>query len=294
MANTNIMLGFPNRIDKTTLSGGLWTSELPLTNLQTRELAQVARTVDVDETSTQFVIDFGQPRKVDLLSFINHNASFSGMVVIESSKTNDFATIEDTYTADMWSGISDSAWSVQESEWEDDSFWLGGYTEEEVQGFTSVSTNIIDYFEATRFLRVRIIDPQNQDGFIEIGRVFVGPVIQPQINYSFGAGLSYETNTAIEEALGGAEYFDEREPFRVFRFSLEMMTDGDAYGKFLEIIRRAGVHGEIFVVPDPEDKFQGLRRNFMGRNRQLNPLEQTMYADGGTRNSMAFEIKELR
>jgi len=292
--NGNIMLGFPNRIDQVSISGGSWTTGLPLQNVQNRLLEKVARTTNANESSTRFILDFGIPKRTNILAFVNHNSSFSGKVIIESSTVSNFASIQDTYSADMWSGISDSTWIIDELEWENDNFWLGSYSEEDIQGFTSVSTHILDNFRAAQYLRVRVIDPLNEDGYFQVGRVFVGPAVQPAINYAYGAGLGYETDTAIETALSGSEFFDVREPVRVFRFSLEMMRNDEAYGKFLEIVRRAGVHGEIFVIPDPDDAFQGLRRNFMGRNRQLNPLEQVMWADDGIANSMAFEIKELR
>jgi len=292
--NQNIMLGFPNRIDQGNLSGGSWTAGLPLSNIQNRLLSKVARTTNVTEDATRFIIDFGKPQKIDILAFINHNASFSARVAIESSTVSNFASIQDSYIADMWSGISDADWVIDDLEWENDNYWLGSYSSEDIEGFTSVSTHLLRNFRAARYIRIRIIDTANQNDFLQIGRIFVGPAIQPTINYAYGAGLGYETDTAIETALNGAEFFDVREPVRIFRFSLEMMRDDEAYGRFLEIVRRAGVHGEIFVVPDPEDAFQGLRRNFMGRNRQLNPLEQVMWADDGVANSMAFEIKELR
>jgi hypothetical protein len=294
MPNTNIMLGFPNRTDESTLSSGSWSSTLPLTNLQTREIAEVARTTNTDESSTRFIIDLGQPRNIDILALVNHNASFDAKITIDSSTVSNFASIQDTYTADVWAGVSDADWVIDELEWENDNFWIGSYTAEDIAGFTAVSTHNLQSFRSARYFRVQIKDVLNEDGYFEIGRLFIGPAVQPTVNYSYGAGLAYETNTAIETALNGAEYFDVREPFRVFRFSLEMMPSNEAYGKFLEIVRRAGVHGEIFVIPDPDDLFQGLRRNFMGRNRQLNPLEQTLYADNEVKNTMAFEIKELR
>lgn len=267
---------------------------LPLTNLQNRLFARVARSTNAQTTSTQFVIDYGKPQRINIFALINHNISVTAKIKIESSEQSNFSVIQDTYYGDVWNGVANSYWDIDALEWENDNFWLGSYSQEDIAGFTSISTQILDSFRSARYLRVTIEDTLNTDGYVQIGRVFSGPSIQPIANYSYGSGFSYETNTAIETALNGAEYFDVREPLRAFRFTLEMMKDMEAYGSFLEIIRRAGIHGEIFVIPDPEDAFNGLRRNFMGRNRQLNPLEQALYADGETANSMAFEIKELR
>lgn len=292
--NGNIMLGFPNRIDQATLSGGSWTAGLPLTNLQNRLFARVARTTNAQTGSTQFVIDLGEPRRINIFALINHNISVTAKIRIETSGQSDFSTIQDSYYGDVWNGVANTYWDINALEWENDNFWIGSYSAEDIAGFTSISTQILDNFRSARYFRIRIEDSSNPAGYIQVGRVFIGPSIQPAANYSYGSGFGYETNTAVETALNGAEFFDVREPLRSIRFTLEMMSNDEAYGSFLEIIRRAGIHGEIFVIPDPEDEFNGLRRNFMGRNRQLNPLEQAIYADGDIANSMAFEIKELR
>ena len=179
-------------------------------------------------------------------------------------------------------------------EWENDNYWTGTLSQEEIQGFTSISISLMQMSSPSRFWRIRIEDNQNPDGFVQVGRIFIGPGVQPLINYSYGATLGFETSTGVEQSLSGAEFFDVREPVRVFRFILEHMKDDEAYANFLEMTRRAGIHGEILVVPDPDQPLQAIRKNFIGRMRTLNPLEQTMWMDGGISNAMSFEIKELR
>lgn len=290
----NILIGHPNRIDGAVLSGGSWSAGLPLSNLKTRLFSRVARSVDAAPSSTTMTIDFGQPQRLRVLALVAHNISLQGRVRFEASETADFSNPLCYLETDVWTGLLTAEWDIDALEWESDNFWLGTYSREDIEGFTSVSTHVMDDAVAARFWRISIIDPLNDDGFVEIGRVFMGPAIQPRINYSWGASLGYEISTAVEMALGGAEFFDVREPVRVFRFTLEWMQDDEAFGKLLELVRRAGIHGEVFVIPDPDDEFNGLRRNFMGRFRQLSPLEQVSWANSGSAHSMAFEIKELR
>lgn len=290
----NLLLGFPNRVDQATLSGGSWAAGLPLANLQTRLLSRVARSNNLATASTTIVIDFGQPQRLRILALIAHNISLQGKVRFEASTVADFSSHAYDLTTDVWGGLLTATWDLNALEWENNNFWLGTYSSEDIEGFTSISTHIMDASVAARYWRITIMDPLNTDGFVQLGRLFLGPAIQPRLNYSWGASLGYETLTEIKTAIGGAEFFDVREPTRVFRFSLEFMQDEEAFGKMLELTRRAGVHGEIFVVPDPADVFQGLRRNFMGRNRQISALEQSTWANGGSAHSMAFEIKEIR
>lgn len=291
-----ILIGHPNRIDQAeTISGGAWSATLPLANLQNRLFSKVARSVDADPASTQFVMDYGTPQRLRIISLVAHNIGLQGRVRFEASTVSDFSSsVYDSGWVDVWTGLLTAEWNIDELEWENDNYWTGTYSAEEIRGFTAVSTHILPQPVSARYWRISIDDAANDAGFVQIGRLFMGPAWQPRINYSWGAGLGYETNTAVEVALGGTEFFDPREPVRIFRFTLEWMRDDEGFGRALELMRRAGVHGEVFVVPDPSDPFQGLRRNFMGRFRQLSPLEQATWANGGSAHTMAFEIKELR
>lgn len=94
--------------------------------------------------------------------------------------------------------------------------------------------------------------------------------------------------------MGGAAFFDDREPLRVFRFSLRNLNNDDAYGKALQIVRRANLSQEIFVIPNPSAKSVGLYQNFMGTIRQLSPLEESVWINGGVGHTISFEIEELR
>lgn len=290
-----ILIGFPNRIDQAlAFSGGNWSAGLPLNNLKNRLFSRVARSVSADPVDTQFVVDFGAPQRLRILAFVAHNMSLSARMIIEAAEDADFTTIFYSAAVDVWTGMLTAEWDISVLEWENDNYWMGTYTAEDIQGFTAVSTHVLPGSISARYWRFRIDDPRNDAGYVQIGRLFMGPGWQPRINYAWGAGLGYEIGTSVETALGGAEFFDVKEPVRVFRFTLEYMRDEEAYGRALELVRRAGIHGEVFIVPSPTDTFQGLRRNFMGRIRQPSPLEQVTWANGGSAHSMSFEIKELR
>ena len=81
----NLILAYPNRADEATLSGGDWQWNLPLTNLQNRIQAIVARSTDTAPASTQWVIDLGRARTVDVLALCSHNFSLEATVQITAS-----------------------------------------------------------------------------------------------------------------------------------------------------------------------------------------------------------------
>lgn len=287
----NVMLGFPNLIDGGNLSGGSFTSELPLSHLQFRQLGRVARSTDANEASTQFIIDFLQPRNARVVALINHTISFGGRWFVEASDDISFSSLLYSSSQDAWAALGATDWTIDELEWESDNLWLGTYSLDELDGLTPVAFHILPNDIQARYWRLRIIDTSNVAGYVDIGRMFIGEVWQPKTNYDYGGSTGYEDPSLIETSIGGAEYFDERNPYRVMRFTLAMLEESaEGFAKVLEIYRRAGTTGEILLIPDYEDLENAQRRNFLGRLRQLSPLEHASLNYAST----AFEIKEIQ
>jgi hypothetical protein len=482
MANQNVMLGFPNRIDESSLSGGSWLAALPLANLKNRTLGKLARSTDLAPASTWLKMDLGAPRKIRALDLRNHNLSAGAKVRIRASnelpatnylKNNtmqgavvggagpsfwplsasnngitrtvsgvgseggipyvDF-TFSGTATARAWfwmntqdgtsipaaagqrwagsvyskivagarptacywiiSGRSGTGQAVEDSalvtlanesiakplsdcrianvmtmtnantafvmqfltvmieagesanvtvrvglpqlerdkvtspiptsgamatraagdmndwypydydsgwvdawpivypygalEWEDDNWWSRQYSDEERTGYTAGRTHVLPADVLAQYWRVDIADPLNPAGFVQLGRVFIGPAWQPSNNMSRGASLSWETGTEVQEAYSGAEFFGVKTPYRVARFSLDWLTESEGLSQAFELHRRAGIDKEVLFIFDPTDTIHALRRQFLGRLRQLSPIEFP-YA---TVTKNAFEIKE--
>lgn len=292
----NIILGFPNRVDSAVLAGGAWVEGLPLANLQDRALARVARTLDLEQTSTLFTVDLQQQRALRVLAFVAHNFSLSARITLVFSNAADFSSPILTITSDAWPSLSDGDWDLDALEWENDNFWLGTYLQEDIEGQTPTCSILLPDDILARYVKVLIDDSSNTSGFLQIGRLFIGSAfLQPRFNYSYGATLGYEDATNVDSALSGAEYFDRREPVRVMRFTLGYLSVDEGFGAALELTRRAGVSGEVFVIQKPDDRTYAATRSFLGRLRQLSPLEHlAMMSGGGLLHSMAFEIKELR
>ncbi len=290
----NMMLGFPNRVDLAEVKGGSWLPALPITNIQTRLRSRLARSTDATPASTQFVLDLGQSRKVRTLALKGHNATLSGRVRYVFSALPDFSHIAfDTGWAPIWSSLTNVDWNIDELEWEDDNYWLGTYSKEEIEGFTATSVTILPRDVVARFCRVEVSDPKNPSGHLDLQRFHISPALQPRLNRGFGGGLGYQTKTTVEESYGGDEFFQVREPLRVLTFQLAMIRTPEAYGTWLELQRRAGVHSEILTIPNPHDPRQGLRQNFVGRLEELSILEEATWANGDVAHSMTFKLKEM-
>jgi hypothetical protein len=69
------------------LSGGSWSSDLPLTNLQDRRLSKVARSASAALANTKFEVDLGVARSVGLFAIPKHNFDLNARVRIRGSST---------------------------------------------------------------------------------------------------------------------------------------------------------------------------------------------------------------
>lgn len=282
----NAFIAFPNRIDEATISGGSWQPSLPLSNIQNRLINKVTRSTNLNPASTQFVIDLGKLRLIRVFSIINHNFSLSSKFRIQTSDLSNFSVIDyDSGEKPVWEAL----YTTEQLEWEQDNFWYGQIEEEDIQGVTLNLIHIPSSAVSSRYVRVFIIDETNPDGYIQFGRFFLSSDWQPTLNISYGMQIGYESRTVTDESIAGAEFFDIKKAPRVVRFNINNLKEDEAMSRAFDMQRILDTHGEVFFVYDPEDTLHLLRRSFLGRSRQLNPLE-IVFND---RWNTSYEIKEI-
>ena len=267
---TNILIAYQNRTDEGTLSNGTWLSTLPLVNLQNRLVQRVARSNGATLAATKFDMDFGAAKTIGVIALVVHNFSVGAKVRIQADDAADFAT--PTYNSgwvDVW-----PAGQIPQAllEWEEDNFWLGTLSANARAGYQSPFIHVPAAAQTYRYWRVEIDDTTNTDGYVHIGRLFMSATWTPTINYSYGAGLVYKDTTPIETSLSGAEYFDVRGKAREFSFTLEGLTNTEAYDIVLQLQRVAGISGEILQIPDMADTTRIPARSYVGRLVDLQPI----------------------
>jgi hypothetical protein len=268
---SNLLLGTMNRIDSATLAAGSWQSTLPLNNIKDRRLSKLARTTDATANNTKFTIDFGQPRSVGVIALIAHNFSVNATVRIYGDDASDFATpVYDSASIQVWpSGVIPQ----DLLEWEDDNFWLGTVSQEAVAGFNAPFVHIPSSAQTLRYWKVEITDTTNSDGYIHLGRVFIGSAWQPQHNRSYGAAIAYEDTSVIEASLSGEEFFDVRRRRRTHSFELGFLSQVEAYDRVLDLQRNQGVVGEVLIIPDITDTANQAKVSFLGRLKNLSAVQ---------------------
>ena len=280
-----MLIAYQNRIDASTFGAyGSWQASLPLTNLQNRTLSKVARSTDDANASTRLRFSLDTARVIGVLSVVNHNLSTTAQYRYRIYSDSGYATLAyDSGLIDVWAQAAFGTY-----EWEDLRFWDLTITDDDRELFTKTLTHIPTTIVSEQYHQIEFFDTANPDGYVQLGRIFIGSSYQPTINMSLGAGIGYENNTLIDAAMSGAEYFDRRDSFRVARFTLEHLSDSEAVFNN-DLQKLSGTDAEVLYIWDPSDTANLQRRAFLGRIRSLSAIEQpyaTLFRTG-------YEIKEL-
>lgn len=284
---SNLVLAYGNLADVATYSGGGWLPALPLTNLGDRRLERVARSVSTLAADTTLDASFPTPRLMRVIALANHNAAPLARRRIRLSSTPDFsAIVHDSGWADVWPTV----YPFGSLPWGSPSLWTGKYSAEQIAAFGGgPMTYILPESMNAQYLRIDIDDASNPDGYFQAGRLFAADGWQPVRNMKKGATYAWEDPTEVQDALSGAEYFNERQPYRVVRFELPVQTEDEALAMTFEIQRAVGISKEVLFIRDPGDTVHAIRTRFLGRLRGLSPMEN--FLPGYWRTP--FEIKEL-
>jgi hypothetical protein len=281
-----MMLAWPNRADAAGLDQGSWSPTLPVTNMLNRVLGIRARSQGTSLAATQFRVNLSLDKTIRVLALANHNFSVNARLRLRGGNSASFASsLYDSGWLPVFGGGGDSL----DLEWEDDGFWTGGILAEDIEGYRATLVHILPADVRATYWLVEIDDQYNAAGYVEIGRLFLGPVWQPVFNLGYGATIEWVSRSNVAEAASGAEYFEERQAYRVVKGQLKTMQTDEAMGKAFEFQRRMDVTRDFVFIWSPADGAHLRRRAFLARLRQLSAIEHPYHNNYG----MPIEIKEI-
>lgn len=286
---SNVILGVKNQIDVATLSGGSWLATLPLANLQNATKWLIARSTNATLANTKIRITLPNNPMIRVVALVNHNLSAAARVRIRVFLDASFATqIYASGWGDVWPSVYTGDGNVG---WDDPTlgpFAPRPYTDEEKSGYMWNYVRILSPSVFGTYWLIEIDDTSNPAGYVDIGRVFIGPGWSPTYNMAFGNTLGWESDTDVQKSIYGNEFFYAKRPCRVAQFSLPELSLDESMASVYEIIKKSGIDKEVMFIYDPADTYHFIRRSFMGRLRQLSHIE---YVNSGQFKA-AFEIKE--
>jgi hypothetical protein len=252
---TNAILGWPSVTEKFSLSGGAWQASYPRSNLQLLPLSKVARSADLAVASTVIIATSTTTRRVGLVGLARHNFTLDATIRIglfaDAAMTN---LIYDSGAGPVWQDV----YPYELLEWEDDNYWTGQYSAEELEGTTWLWLWWVgrDYMAAA--IRIDIADAGNPDGYVQAGFLEIAAQYQTSFNFQFGAQYGYRFRTVLTEALGGAKYADDRAKPRQFKGTFHA-SHNEALAKHLEMHRQRDICEPVLWVPEPDDKLNWVR-----------------------------------
>ena len=118
---------------------------------------------------------------------------------------------------------------------------------------------------------ITITDTGNPDGYVAVGRVYVGAAWQPDACTDWGFSLGVESRTGVAESLGGVEFFDVKRPRRTWSGKWSWLTATEALDELATIQRTHDIWREIaFILNDADPRRDNA---FLARFRQLSSIE---------------------
>jgi len=207
------------------------TNQLPLANLQHESKRKVWRGTG---TSATITIDLGAAEQIDSLFLIRENLTES-------------ATIEWRYSSDNFVGEDVQAGILTVGEKPSD--------------YDLVFPLLLDAAISRRYWRCILSDGSNPDGFLTVGRLFLG------LRTEYTAGLLYPwvitlvDQSQVERSAAGDPLRHRRAKWRKVTFDMAALTDEDeAHQEFMDFIMDVGLSRDFFISLSPADEEEVIQR----------------------------------
>lgn len=245
-----IGLYWHNLIDAATVSGGSWGASTPVTNVQTEELSEYARSSTDSATDTVIDADFGSASTVYAVAIVAHNLSSAATINI---KLGTSAGATDVYTTGAV-----NAWSITKPD--------------RMTGLHFMAFHVLPVAKSARYLRINVSDESNPDGYVQIGRVFVaGAGIKAKaVHDTYRDGLVDLSTT--DRADGGAKWYVERPVYRWASFVFPSLDYSDA-ATLHDMLRVEKTVSEVLFIPNTDAPDYSQRWGFLADVSEMSEIE---------------------
>lgn len=256
---SNLGLGWPDRVSAATVSGGSWQASLPVTNVADRRITRPARSTSASAANTVIDIDCGSTKSMRGFALINHNLQSTATWRIKAS----LSALGSTDVLDSGSkNVLQMSLSPDVLAWEDSGWWEGigdGWVRNMHPVIYIHSEQI-----SARYVRIEITDTTNADGYVQVGRAIVCPVLEPALNDDLGRGTGFIDFNAFDTGEAGAEFARLGLKVKAESVTLSWLTEAEA--RFLRgISRQRGTDDDVLYVPDVSDAAAQQEYGFLGR-----------------------------
>ena len=128
--------------------------------------------------------------------------------------------------------------------------------------------------------RITISDPDNPDGFIEVGRIIAGETFSPKFNVSYGLELEYQESSEHRRTEGGSlRTIGDDSLARRLPINLDWLEAPDRRRMSDELLR-IGKRGDIYISVFPESGgLDEAEYAFMARRENNHAHTHDFYAN---------------
>jgi len=234
-----------NDSDQATLSvgTGVFAPGLPVQNLQIYNNARLARCT----TPAESVVlgSWGKSFWLTSATIWRHTMTSAAKwrleLFAEGNQTGDLVYDSGFVFAAEPKALNDLDWGVEE---------LGANL---FTGWVLAYSSMWFERKLARSFRLTFQDPGNLAGYFDIGRLYLGRHIEPEINISKGHELAWNESTKQRRSQGGTLRGSPSIPYRSFKFDLDWIHE-DERGLWLDMTRQVGLRKDIFLSAYPEQK----------------------------------------
>lgn len=240
ISKNNVRMIIVNEADDATISQSIGTafSTLPLTHVQLYSNSRVFRSPDINQV--QFSLTWTVPKILSGFALWRHNMSSSSTWRIEVFA--DQAMTQLMYDSNTLQAVEQKA--IGELDWLIDPL-VSAAVESRYQSSDHWFDDI-----AAQAVRVTINDPDNEKGFIDITRIYVGRAIQPAINFSYGHSFGWLSQAQAKRTAGGTRFNKKEARPRKVGFSLDYISEQDR-PHFVNAINKTGDDTDWYISMFP-------------------------------------------
>ncbi|MBN50023.1 MAG: hypothetical protein CMN85_10815 [Spongiibacteraceae bacterium] len=228
--------------DATIQAAGSETSDQPATNLQTMQPSEVWRATTLGSAYVEY--ELATLRTIDLVALLYHNGSPDAMVRVRAASTQADLAANPGYDSGplMARCEKDSRTLIWTDE--DDNPAEGEYT---YQHF------VLDLGGAGKrysWWRADVIDAQNPDGYIEVGRLYLSAAERPGKAPRYGWGMGLSDGQQRTRAFGRQLFTTEKSTGKTLEMAFGSGSETDMWDSHFRLQRLRGTSKDVLVVLD--------------------------------------------
>lgn len=233
-----IQFAYQNKADSAIVTASSELVTLPATNVQQIWRSRVWRTTG--DTSEWIMFDMGAATAVRAFALIGHNLTSGAVVHVQANATDVWTAPSVDIAIAYHSATLVYLWSTDQS---------------------------------FRYWRITLADSSNPDGFIDVGRIYLGPTTTPERNYRSWGREDFD-NTAITPSYDGAESFESKSAYTTLAFEFERVLPAP----FDALAAAAGMKSYFFVIADYDNAVLPDGRHDLTRYVRFDGLPQYTYS----------------